>query len=77
MSRARKFIEGPKVYDPLTAVAVVLGGDYIFMNGSPKHPGFMMGMHVSTVAFLARAGRLALAVKNPDHPEHNEGKHDA
>lgn len=64
--RKKKFTRGEKIEDYGEAVRLIVGGNYIFMNHKPMHPGWMMGMQLGTVIRMTRGGMLYEAIRNAD-----------
>jgi hypothetical protein len=68
MARSRKFRKGRRVRSAAAVARLIVRGEWLYLHDRPTHPGWIGGMHLWTIQFLARSGHLRRALPNERTP---------
>lgn len=64
--RKTKYRPGPAIRDPLTVIALLMAGQWLYWNDKPRSPAWLLNMSVLTLANSAWRGTLRLAIPNEE-----------
>jgi len=61
-----KWIKGDRIKHPVTAADAIINGETLFHNHKPQNAGWLQNWSIVTIRREVSAGRLFLAIPNPE-----------